>query len=85
MDTQKKPPMIPLDVADTDETREPTGEDLQYNDAEDSFELDPETADREYHHPQPYQTAAPEARMTIPLTMRKIPIRQTNTAIRKTR
>jgi len=60
MDTQKKPPMIPLDVADTDETREPTGENLQYNDAEDSFELEPETADREYHHPQPYNTAAPE-------------------------
>ena len=57
---KKKPPVIPLDVADTDETREPTGEDLRYNEAEDSFELDPETADREYRHPQPYDTAAPE-------------------------
>lgn len=57
---KKKPPVIPLDVADTDETREPTGEDLRYNETEDSFELDPETADREYRHPQPYNTAAPE-------------------------
>src|SRR5690606_30463924 len=40
--------------------REPTGEDLRYNEAEDSFELDAETADKEYHHPQPYNTAAPE-------------------------
>lgn len=62
MDNKNKnrPPTIPLDVADTDETREPTGEHLRYNEAEDSFELDPETADSEYHHPQPYQTAAPE-------------------------
>ena len=57
---KKKPPVIPLDVADTDETREPTGEDLRYNESEDSFELDPETADKEYSHPQPYNTAAPE-------------------------
>jgi len=62
MDNKNKnrPPVIPLDVADTDETREPTGEDLRYNEAEDSFELDPETADSEYRHPQPYHTAAPE-------------------------
>src|SRR5690606_23520048 len=60
MDNQKKPPVIPLDVTDTDETREPTGEDLHYNEAEDSFELDTETADTEYRHPEPYDTAAPE-------------------------
>ncbi len=60
MDNKKKPPVVPLDVADTDETREPTGEDLRYNESEDSFELDPETADKEYRHPQPYNTAAPE-------------------------
>ena len=60
MDNQKKPPVVPLNVTDTDETREPTGEDLRYNESEDSFELDPETADKEYHHPQPYDTAAPE-------------------------
>ncbi|MEC3881665.1 hypothetical protein [Parapedobacter sp. 10938] len=59
-DNKKNPPVIPLDVADTDETREPTGEDLRYNESEDSFELDPETADKEYRHPQPYNTAAPE-------------------------
>lgn len=56
----KKPPMIPLDVEDTDETREPTGEDLRYNEEENSFELDPETSDTEYEHPEPYDTAAPE-------------------------
>ena len=55
----KKPPMIPLDVTDTDETREPTGEDLKYNDAQNSFELDPETADSEYKDSSPYNTAAP--------------------------
>src|SRR5690606_38971304 len=60
MDNKKKPPVVPLDVRNPDETREPTGEDLRYNEAEDSFELDPETADREYRHPQPYDTAAPE-------------------------
>lgn len=61
MDNNKKrPPVVPLDVADTDETREPTGEDLRYNESEDSFELDPETGEKEYRHPQPYNTAAPE-------------------------
>lgn len=60
MDNQKKPPVVPIDVEDTDETREPTGENLRYNESEDSFELDPETADNEYRHPQPYNTAAPE-------------------------
>ncbi len=56
----KKPPMIPLDVEDTDETREPTGENLRYNEEESSFELDSETSDTEYEHPEPYDTAAPE-------------------------
>jgi len=61
MDNNKKRlPVVPLDVADTDETREPTGEDLRYNETEDSFELDPETGEKEYRHPQPYDTAAPE-------------------------
>ncbi|HWK99129.1 MAG TPA: hypothetical protein VNQ55_04245 [Parapedobacter sp.] len=61
MDNNKKrPPVVPLDVADTDETREPTGEDLRYNESEDSFELDPETGEKEYRHPQPYNTAAPD-------------------------
>lgn len=62
MDNKNKnrPPVVPLDVADADETREPTGEDLRYNESEDSFELDPEMADKEYSHPQPYDTAAPE-------------------------
>src|SRR5690606_16020989 len=59
-DKRKKPTVITLDVADTEETREPTGEDLRYNESEDSFELDPETADKEYRHQQPYNTAAPE-------------------------
>src|SRR3546814_912529 len=60
MDNKKKPPVVPPEVGDTDETREPTGEDLRYNESEDSFELDPETVDTEYRHPQPYNTAAPE-------------------------
>ncbi len=60
MPNEKKPPVIPLDVEDTDETREPTGEDLRFNEEENSFELEPETADDEYDHPAPYDTAAPE-------------------------
>lgn len=58
-DNKKKPPVIPLDVEDADEAREPTGEDLQFNEDEDSFELESETADTEYQHPEPYDTAAP--------------------------
>lgn len=58
-DSKKKPPMIPLDVEDADENREPTGEDLQFNAEEDSFELESETADSAYQHPEPYDTAAP--------------------------
>ncbi len=57
---EKRPPVVPLDVEDTDETREPTGEDLRFNEEADSFELDPETNDREYDHPDPYDTLAPE-------------------------
>lgn len=56
---RKKKPVVPLDVVNTDGTREPTGENLRYNESEDSFELDPETADKEYRHPLPYNTAAP--------------------------
>ncbi len=60
VDNKKKNPLIiPLDVENTDETREPTGEDLQFNEDKDSFELDAETADGEYQHPEPYDTAAP--------------------------
>src|SRR5690606_10695513 len=43
-----------------DETREPTGEDLKYNDARDSFELDVEQQEGDdYQHSDPYNTAAP--------------------------
>jgi len=55
----KNPPIIPLDDGDTDESREPTGEDLKFNENENSFELDVETEDDEYQHPDPYDTAAP--------------------------
>lgn len=58
MSKGKKPPMVPLDVVNTDETREPTGENLRFNEEADSFELDAETADSEYQHPDPYDTAA---------------------------
>ncbi|MGK6351468.1 hypothetical protein [Parapedobacter sp. DT-150] len=60
LDNKKNHPEIPLDVENTDETREPTGEDLRYNENQDSFELDSETADAEYQHPDPYDTAAPQ-------------------------
>lgn len=53
-------PIIPLDDTDDQETQEPTGEDLQYNEEEDSFELDPDTGDNAYEHPLPYDTAAPQ-------------------------
>lgn len=56
---EKNAPVIPLDVEDTDETREPTGEDLKFNEEKDSFELEAETEDAEYQHPEPYDTAAP--------------------------
>lgn len=55
---KSKPPVVPLDVADTDETRETTGETLRFNEEADSFELDTETEDAEYQHPAPYDTAA---------------------------
>ena len=55
---KSKPPVVPLDVADTDETRQPTGETLRFNEEADSFELDAETDDSEYQHPAPYDTAA---------------------------
>lgn len=58
MSNKNKPPIVPLDVAKTDETREPTGEDLRFNEEANSFELDAETADSEYQHPNPYDTAA---------------------------
>lgn len=58
MSKENKPPVVPLDVADTDETREPTGETLRFNEEADSFELDAETNDSEYRHPNPYETAA---------------------------
>lgn len=60
MDPNKKsPPVVPLDVENTDETREPTGENLKFNEEENSFELDTETEDSEYQHPDPYDTTAP--------------------------
>ncbi|PRD46864.1 hypothetical protein [Sphingobacterium haloxyli] len=61
-DTNKKDnaPSVPLDDTDKQETQEPTGEDLEFNEAEDSFELDPETGDNAYDHPLPYDTAAPQ-------------------------
>lgn len=58
MSGKKKPPIVPLDVADTDETQEPTGENLRFNEEADSFELDAETDDTEYRHRDPYETAA---------------------------
>lgn len=58
MSKTNKPPVVPLEVADSDETREPTGERLAYNEEADSFELDAETNDSEYQHPDPYDTAA---------------------------
>src|SRR5690606_25870159 len=54
------PPAEPLDERDNRETPEPTGQDLQFNEAEDSFELDAETENDEYQHPLPYDTAAPQ-------------------------
>lgn len=57
MSNKRRPPVVPLDVDDTDETREPTGENLRYNEDADSFELDAETSDEEYQHPNPYDTA----------------------------
>src|SRR5690606_14226910 len=42
-----------------DETIESTGEDLNYREEVDSFELDPETSDSEYKGSSPYNTAAP--------------------------
>lgn len=56
---KKNPPIVPLDVRNTDESREPTGEDLKFNEDADSFELDAETGDDEYQHPDPYDTSAP--------------------------
>jgi|SRR5690606_13978528 len=58
MSKTNKPPVVPLEVADTDETREPTGESLRFNEEADSFELDAETNDSEYQHTDPYDTAA---------------------------
>lgn len=57
---KRTPPILPLEDTDSQETQEPTGEDLQYNEEEDSFELDPETGDNAYEHPLPYDTAAPQ-------------------------
>lgn len=57
---KKKHPVVPPKVADTDESQEPTGENLRYNQSDNSFELDVETTDSEYRHPQPYETAAPD-------------------------
>jgi len=54
------PPAKPLNERDNQETPESTGEDLQFNEAEDSFELDTETENKEYQHPLPYDTAAPQ-------------------------
>ncbi|MBE8722464.1 hypothetical protein [Sphingobacterium pedocola] len=54
------PPAERLDERDNQETPESTGEDLQFNDAEDSFELDAESENNPYQHPLPYETAAPQ-------------------------
>lgn len=56
---KKDNPPISLEEIEANETHEPTGEDLRFNEAEDSFELDPESEDSEYQHPTPYDTAAP--------------------------
>src|SRR5690606_35355265 len=57
---RRSAPVIPLDTESADENREPTGEDLKFNEEANSFELDPETGDTEYQHPDPYDTAAPQ-------------------------
>ncbi|WP_257657598.1 hypothetical protein [Parapedobacter lycopersici] len=60
MKIRKRDPIVPPGQRNTDETREPTGEDLKYNEASDSFELDVEPQEGDdYQHDDPYQTAAP--------------------------
>lgn len=59
MSKKKKQPVIPPYERKTDETKEPTGEDLRYNEQADSFELDPASEDTEYQHSEPYNTEVP--------------------------
>lgn len=54
---KEKPPILPPDPADTSPDSQVTGEDLRYNEAAGSFELDPETENTDYEHPDPYKTA----------------------------
>lgn len=53
-----QPPMLPPDAADSEKPVEPTGENLKYNEQAGSYELDAETEDSDYQHPDPYPTAA---------------------------
>lgn len=60
MKIRKKDPIVPYQEENVDETREPTGEDLKYNEASDSFELDVASQEGDdYQHEDPYNTAAP--------------------------
>lgn len=60
MKIRRRNPIVPPEEQDVDETREATGEDLKYNDARDSFELDVEQQESDaYQHSDPYNTAAP--------------------------
>jgi len=61
MEIRKGNPIVPLQEDNVDETREPTGEDLKYNEENDSFELDVESEEGdEYQHDDPYNTTAPQ-------------------------
>jgi hypothetical protein len=57
-----QPPMLPPEAADPEKPVEPTGENLKYNEQAGSYELDAETEDSDYQHPDPYPTSAPGGR-----------------------
>lgn len=61
MRIRKKEPITPPEEGQGDEPREATGEDLKYNEAKDSFELDVEMEEEdEYQHEDPYNVVAPD-------------------------
>lgn len=61
MRIRRKDPIVPPEAEQVDETREATGEDLKYNEAQNSFELDVEMEEEdEYQHEDPYNVVAPD-------------------------
>lgn len=61
MKIRRKDPIVPPEEEQVDETREATGEDLKYNEAQNSFELDVEMQEEdEYQHEDPYNVVAPD-------------------------